>query len=192
VVDTAGLRSDAVDEVERIGIGRSWEAIAAADAVLFLHDLGRMGEPEVAAADAAIAAQLPPGVPVLQVYNKADLPGAVERAAAADASRAASGLLVSARTGQGLEELRHALLRQAGWQAAPEGLFIARTRHVQALRRTLDHVQAARQLAALRETALELLAEELRLAHRELGEITGEFSSEDLLGAIFGRFCIGK
>jgi tRNA modification GTPase len=192
VVDTAGLRSDAVDEVERIGIGRSWEAIAAADAVLFLHDLGRLGEAEVAAAEAAIAAQLPPGVPVLQVYNKADLPGAVERAAAADAGRPAPGLLISARTGQGLDELRRALLRQAGWQAAPEGLFIARTRHVQALRRTLDHVRAAQQLASQRDAALELLAEELRLAHRELGEITGEFSSEDLLGAIFGRFCIGK
>ena len=192
VVDTAGLRSDAVDEVERIGIGRSWEAIAAADAVLFLHDLGRLGEPEVASADAVIAAQLPPGVPVLQIYNKADLPGAAERADAADAARAAPGLRVSARTGQGLDELRRALLRQAGWQAAPEGLFIARSRHVQALRRTLDHVRTAQQLAALRDAALELLAEELRLAHRELGEITGEFSTEDLLGAIFGRFCIGK
>jgi tRNA modification GTPase len=101
-------------------------------------------------------------------------------------------LLISARTGQGLDALRQALLRQAGWQAAPEGLFIARTRHVQALRRTLEHVRTAQQHAAARDTALELLAEELRLAHRDLGEITGEFSTEDLLGEIFGRFCIGK
>ncbi len=143
VIDTAGLRSDAADEVERIGIGRSWEAIGAADAVLFLHDLARLGEPATAAADAEIAARLPAGVPVLQVYNKADLPGAAERAAAADASRAAPGLLISARTGQGLDVLRQELLRQAGWQAVPEGLFIARTRHVQALRRTLDHLHAA-------------------------------------------------
>jgi len=192
VVDTAGLRSDAVDEVERIGIGRSWEAIAAADAVLFLHDLGRLGDPETAAADAEIAARLPAGVPVLQVYNKADLPGAAGRAAAADAGRTVPGLPISARTGQGLDALRQALLRQAGWQAAPEGLFIARTRHVQALRRTLEHLQAAQRHAAARDTALELLAEELRLAHRALGEITGQFSSEDLLGEIFGRFCIGK
>jgi tRNA modification GTPase len=201
VVDTAGLRSDAVDEVERIGIGRSWDAIAAADAVLFVHDLGRMGEPATNAADAAIASQLPPGVPLLQVYNKADLPGAAEKLGAdavaglpgmADAATPVPALLISARTGQGLEELRQALLRQAGWQAAPEGLFIARTRHVQALRRTLDHVRSAQQHAAARDTALELLAEELRLAHRALGEITGQFSSEDLLGEIFGRFCIGK
>jgi tRNA modification GTPase len=192
VIDTAGLRSDAADEVERIGIGRSWEAIGSADAVLFLHDLARLGEPATAAADAEIAARLPAGVPVLQVYNKADLPGAAERAAAGDATRAAPGLLISARTGQGLDALRQALLRQAGWQAAPEGLFIARTRHVQALRRTLEHLQAAQRHAAARDTALELLAEELRLAHRALGEITGQFSTEDLLGEIFGRFCIGK
>jgi len=201
VIDTAGLRSDAADEVERIGIGRSWEAIGQADAVLFLHDLTREGDAPTAAADAEIAARLPAGVPVLQVYNKADLSGAAERAGlaglaapvpAAGAEPSAPALLISARTGQGLDELRHALLRIAGWQAAPEGLFIARTRHVQALRRTLDHVHAAQQHAAARDTALELLAEELRLAHRALGEITGQFSSEDLLGEIFGRFCIGK
>ncbi|MBE0550537.1 MAG: tRNA uridine-5-carboxymethylaminomethyl(34) synthesis GTPase MnmE, partial [Rubrivivax sp.] len=201
VIDTAGLRSDAADEVERIGIGRSWEAIVSADAVLFLHDLGHLGEPEAVAADAAIAARLPAGVPVLDVYNKADLPGAaehaaavglVERASSAGGPTPARGLLISARTGLGLDALRQALLQQAGWQAAPEGLFIARTRHVHALRRTLEHVHAAQQHAAERDAALELLAEELRLAHRELGEITGEFSTEDLLGEIFGRFCIGK
>jgi len=201
VIDTAGLRSDAADEVERIGIGRSWEAIGEADAVLFLHDLGRLGDPDAEAADAAIAARLPAGVPVLQVYNKADLPGVVERAEGAGLARPAPaagpapqppGLLISARTGQGLDALRRALLLQAGWQAAPEGLFIARTRHVQALRRTLEHVHAAQGHAAARDTALELLAEELRLAHRALGEITGQFSADDLLGEIFGRFCIGK
>ena len=101
-------------------------------------------------------------------------------------------MAVLARLGLAEDELRHALLGIAGWQAAPEGLFIARTRHVQALHRTLDHVRAAQQHAAARDTALELLAEELRLAHRALGEITGQFSSEDLLGEIFGRFCIGK
>jgi tRNA modification GTPase len=201
VIDTAGLRSDAADEVERIGIGRSWEAIGDADAVLFLHDLGHLDEPATMAADVAIAARLPAGVPVLQVYNKADLPGAAELAAALGLGEPASsgggrapapGLLISARTGLGLDGLRRALLQQAGWQAAPEGLFIARTRHVQALRRTLEHVHAAQQHAAARDAALELLAEELRLAHRALGEITGEFSTEDLLGEIFGRFCIGK
>ncbi len=186
VVDTAGLRDDvdAADEVERIGIGRSWQAIAEADAVLFLHDLGRCGEPAYDAADADIAGRLPAGVPVLQVYNKADLRDG--------AAVPPGGMALSARTGQGLDTLRHALLQQAGWQAVPEGLFIARTRHVLALQRAHAHVQLAQAHAAARDTALELLAEELRLAHEALCEITGEFSSEDLLGEIFGRFCIGK
>ena len=186
VVDTAGLRHDheAADEVERIGIGRSWQAIGAADAVLFLHELPRLGEPAYDAADAAIAERLPAGVPRLHVYNKADLAG--------DANAPAGGLVMSARTGAGLDALRQALLHQAGWQAAPEGLLIARTRHVQALRRTQEHLQRAQEHAAARDAALDLLAEELRLAHRALGEITGEFSNEDLLGEIFAGFCIGK
>jgi tRNA modification GTPase len=139
------------------------------------------------AGDAAIAARLPPGVPLLQVYNKADLPGLPDPLPVP-----AGGLALSARSGQGLEALRRALLAQAGWQANPEGLFIARTRHVQALRRCQAHLQAALAHAAQRDAALDLLAEELRLAHGALCEITGDFSTEDLLGEIFGRFCIGK
>ena len=186
VTDTAGLRehADVADEVERIGIGRSWEAIGGADAVVFLHDLGRAGEPPYEAAEAIIAGQLPAEVSVLHVYNKADLPGV--------GPAPAGGIALSARTGQGLDALRRALLQLAGWQAAPEGLFIARTRHVQALQRTQQHLQFAQQHAAARDAALDLLAEELRLAHRALGGITGEFSNEDLLGEIFSRFCIGK
>ena len=175
---------EAADEVERIGMGRSWEAIGGADAVVFLHDLARAGEPEYEATDAFIARQLPAEVSILNVYNKADLAG--------DAAVPAGGLPLSALTGQGLDVLRQALLQQAGWQAAPEGLFIARTRHVQALRRTQSHLRLAQQHAQARDTALDLLAEELRLAHRALGEITGAFSSEDLLGVIFSSFCIGK
>ena len=186
ITDTAGLRHDTevADEVERIGIGRSWEAISGADAVVFLHDLARAGEAEYEAADDQIASRLPAEVSVLHVYNKADLPGA--------ASAPAGGLALSALTGQGLDTLRQALLQQAGWQAAPEGLFIARTRHVQALRRTQEHLRLAQTHAAARDAALDLLAEELRLAHRALGEITGAFSNEDLLGVIFSSFCIGK
>jgi tRNA modification GTPase len=184
VIDTAGLRDDAGDEAERIGIGRSWQAIATADAVVFLHDLGRCGDPEHDAADRAIAQRLPPGVPVLEVHNKADLPTA--------APLPAGGLPISARTGQGLDALRQALLRLAGWQPGQEGLYTARTRHVLALRAAREHLQRAQQHAAAGDGALELLAEELRLAHRALGEITGEFSNEDLLGEIFGSFCIGK
>jgi tRNA modification GTPase len=185
VIDTAGLRevADAADEVERIGIARSWEAIAAADAVLFLHDLGRLHQATYAAADADIATRLPPGVAVLQVYNKADLPGT---------RTPAGGIALSARDGTGLDALRRDLLEQAGWQAAPEGLYTARARHVQALRQAAEHLQAAQAHAAARDTALDLLAEELRLAHRVLGEITGVFSNEDLLGTIFAGFCIGK
>ncbi|MDP1900148.1 MAG: tRNA uridine-5-carboxymethylaminomethyl(34) synthesis GTPase MnmE [Rubrivivax sp.] len=186
VVDTAGLRhdDDAADEVERIGMGRSWQAIAEADAVLFLHDLARRGQATYEAGEAAIAARLPAGVPVLHAFNKVDLAGAQ--------APEQEGVAISALTGQGIDALRHALLQQAGWQAAPEGLFIARTRHVQALQRTREHMALAQAHAAARDAALDLLAEELRLAHLALGEITGAFSSEDLLGEIFSRFCIGK
>ena len=184
VTDTAGLRRDeqAADEVERIGIGRSWDAIRTADCVLFLHDLTRAGQD--AAYDAAereIEASLPPGVAVIHVWNKADV-----------AEPSAPGLALSARTGQGLQALRQALLQAAGWQAAPEGVFIARARHVQALQRCAQHLEAARAHLSLPAPALDLLAEELRLAHQALGEITGVFTADDLLGEIFGKFCIGK
>ena len=186
VVDTAGLRGEQEtgDEIERIGIGRSWQAIAEADAVIFLHDLTRRGEPAYEAAEQAIATRLPVGVPVLQVFNKADV------VAVADLPAAAIGL--SARTGAGLDDLRQALLQQAGWQATTDGLFIARARHVDALLRTQAHLQRAQTHARARDGALDLLAEDLRQAHDALGEITGAMTADDLLGEIFSRFCIGK
>jgi tRNA modification GTPase len=186
VTDTAGLRSDeqAHDEVERIGIGRSWQAIEGADVVIFLHDLTRTDEPAYREGDAAIRPRLPAGVPVLEVFNKAD---------AGDASALPAGsLALSARTGVGLDALRAALLREAGWQPGAEGLLIARARHVDALRRARAHLAEAQAHAARRDAALDLLAEELRASHEALQEITGEFGTEDLLGQIFGRFCIGK
>ena len=186
VVDTAGLReaSEPGDEVERIGIARSWAEIEQADAVVFLHDLTRVGEPAYEAADDAIAARLHLSniARVLHVHNKRD----------AAAGVAADGLCLSARTGEGLQDLRRALLERAGWHASPEGVYIARTRHVLALRRCGEHLGQAQALAARADAALDLLAEELRLAHNALGEITGAFSADDLLGEIFGRFCIGK
>jgi tRNA modification GTPase len=182
VIDTAGLRGHTDDEVERIGIARSWESIADADSVLFLHDLTRRGQADYEAAEAQIAAQLPAGARVLHLHTKCDLAAAVP----------ADGIVLSARTGAGLQALRQALLQQAGWHAVPEGVFIARARHVQALQRTGRHLQRALALGARRDTPLELLAEELRLAHDALGEITGQFSADDLLGEIFSRFCIGK
>ena len=188
VVDTAGLR-DTLDEIERIGIGRTWAEIEDADALLFVHDLTRVGQPEHDAADAAIAQRLPAallaGERVLHVFNKLD-------AVPASIPVPTSGLAVSANTGAGLDALRHGLLQRAGWQASPEGLFIARTRHVQALHRTQAHLARASAQLTHADPALDLLAEDLRLAQRALGEITGEFTADDLLGEIFSRFCIGK
>ena len=157
--------------------------------VLFLHDLTRAGEPAYDAAEARVEAALPPGLKasgrLLHVCNKAD-------AAPASPACPGVGIPISARTGAGLDALRERLLELAGWHAQPEGLFIARTRHVQALRRTREHLEHAREQAQRRDAALDLLAEELRLAHDALGEITGAFTSDDLLGEIFSRFCIGK
>jgi tRNA modification GTPase len=192
VIDTAGLRApdEPADAVERIGIERSWAAIAAADVVLFLHDLTRIGEPAYDAAERHVANALPPALQhadrLLHVCNKAD---AVAPTGPAEPH---AGLRVSARSGAGLDALRERLLERAGWHAQPEGLFIARTRHVEALRRTQEHLGRARAHAARRDAALDLLAEELRLAHDSLGEITGAYTPDDLLGEIFGRFCIGK
>ena len=184
VIDTAGLR-DSQDEVERIGIARAWAEIEGADAVLFLHDLTRNTEADYLAADGAIAAdlarRLSARVPVLDVWNKADA-----------APAPAEGLSLSARTGDGLQALRQRLLEIVGWQAAPEGVYIARERHVQALRRVQQHLEGAARHLAARAQSLDLLAEELRLAQNALNEITGEFTSDDLLGVIFSRFCIGK
>ncbi len=189
VIDTAGLRHETDDEVERIGISRSWESIADADSVLFLHDLTRRGQHDYEAAEAQIAAQIadqaPNAAKLLHVFTKLDV-------APPQGPLPADALCLSARTGEGLPALRAALLQRAGWHATPDGLFIARTRHVHALQRTREHLQRALAQIGPSAMALELLAEELRLAHDALGEITGVFTSEDLLGEIFSRFCIGK
>jgi tRNA modification GTPase len=128
-------------------------------------------------------------VPVIDVWNKVDcVPGAAAQPQAA--ARAAVHL--SARTGEGLDALRRILLEVAGWQSAPEGVYIARARHVQALRAVQAHLQEAAAQLDARGPALDLLAEELRLAQNALNAITGEFTSDDLLGVIFSSFCIGK
>lgn len=191
VVDTAGLRDHPdVDEVEKIGIERAWDRIQRADAVLFVHDLSRGADAAYRAADAAIAAQLPTGVPVLQVWNKQDQCDAVTLAALL--SGQLDALAISAKQGAGLETLRRRLLEIAGWEQPGDGLFMARERHLQALRRVGEHLLAANDLLAARGEHLDLLAEELRLAQQALSEITGEFTADDLLGEIFSRFCIGK
>ena len=186
VIDTAGLR-ESEDEVERVGIAHAWEAIAAADVVLFLHDLTRTGATDYVAADVmiakAIADKLPPNVPVIDIWNKADAIGALAHN---------EGLILSAKTGMGLDAVRRKLLELAGWQSTPEGVYIARERHVQALRRVHLHLLQGSAHLAAQAPALDVLAEELRLAQNTLSEITGEFTSEDLLGVIFSKFCIGK
>jgi tRNA modification GTPase len=199
IIDTAGLRYSE-DQVEQIGIARAWGQIAAADAVIFLHDLTRSDRLEYAQADAAIneelVQKLPRGVQVLDVWNKSDMadvviPGSCSTHASLNSS-SRPGLGISAKTGTGLNTLRQCLLDVAGWQSAPEGVYLARARHVQALKRVQSHLEgAAVHLAALAQS-LDLLAEELRLAQNALNEITGEFSSDDLLGVIFSSFCIGK
>jgi tRNA modification GTPase len=198
VVDTAGLRETA-DEVERIGIERTWEELGRADVILHLGVAGQGGDAAAAPGDAAeraraalaadldagIAARLPPDRPILRVWNKIDLAGLAARATD-------DAVWLSAREGQGIDLLRAALLRFAGWQGAGEGTFIARERHLQALRAARGHLAAAHGHAQRRADALDLFAEELRLAQERLGEITGTFGADDLLGVIFGRFCIGK
>ena len=103
-----------------------------------------------------------------------------------------SGVLISAKTGAGLQSLREKLLQVVGWQAAPEGVFMARERHVRALHRVQAQLETAHAQLNAARPALDLLAEDLRQAQLHLSEITGAFSSDDLLGEIFSRFCIGK
>ncbi len=186
VVDTAGLR-DTLDEVEKIGVERAWTEIETADAVLFLHDLTRQGLADYSDADARIREvllkKLPATTPVIEVWNKLDM------AAAPQGDR---GVAISAKTGSGLAELRQGLLAVVGWQSAPEGVFMARERHVQALQKVDGQLSRASAQLLSRVPALDLLAEDLRQAQLHLSEITGQFTPDDLLGEIFSKFCIGK
>jgi tRNA modification GTPase len=215
VVDTAGLR-DTDDAVERIGIERTWLELARADVIVHLGvaaqgtkveadgDIGSAtrgvagaevsGGVDAADArtalaadlDAHIAARLPTDKPILRVWNKIDVAGLPARAVGSES------VWLSARTGEGIALLRARLLELAGWVGGGEGMFIARERHLFALRAACSHLDAAHLHASRRADALDLFAEELRLAQEQLGSITGEFGADDLLGEIFGRFCIGK
>jgi tRNA modification GTPase len=213
VIDTAGLRPTE-DEVERMGIARTWAEIAKADVVLHLQDArddggydatarapdaacdgatGRnmitgaaSGDSSGAGLSAEILERLPQGVPRLVLRNKIDL------VPATDGSSSQEVIALSAKTGAGIPELRRRLLELAGWQPAGESGFIARERHLIALRAAQEHLTMARRHAEQNAEHLELFAEELRLAQHQLSEITGEFTPDDLLGVIFSRFCIGK
>ena len=173
VIDTAGLH-ETTDEVERLGIERTWREIEKADVAVLLTDAQHGLTP----AEKSIIDRLPTDTTRVMVQNKTDLGGA---AATNDA------LQISAKTGAGIDALRVKILEIAGWQPA-ESLFIARERHLRALNDAAEHLSTA--TAAL--PALEIFAEELRLAHRALQSITGEYTPDDLLGAIFSKFCIGK
>jgi tRNA modification GTPase len=183
IIDTAGLR-DAEDEVEKIGIARTWQEIGKADLALLLLD-ARVGLTD---ADRAILARLPAGLRRITLRNKIDLLGEQPERHPEGSDIALS---ISAKSGAGLELLEQALLDVAGWQQT-EDVFIARERHLQALEAGARHLRAARAEVAGACPALELFAEELRLAQNALADITGEFTSDDLLGVIFSRFCIGK
>ncbi|MBI2295461.1 MAG: tRNA uridine-5-carboxymethylaminomethyl(34) synthesis GTPase MnmE [Betaproteobacteria bacterium] len=181
IIDTAGLRESS-DAVEKLGIARTWAAIERADLMLLVIDC-TAGE---TAGDEAIVAKLPRSLPCIRVMNKIDLIG---RAAASERRNGATVVWLSAKTGEGIELLRQALLDAVGWEGeGGEGLFMARERHLEALAAAQGHLERATQL--MRQP--ELFAEELRLAQVALGAITGEFTAEDLLGEIFSRFCIGK
>jgi tRNA modification GTPase len=185
LVDTAGLRP-AMDVVEAEGVRRARNEIARADRVLYVVDTGA-GE-NTSEQWAAELEQLPAGVPLTLVFNKIDLTGTPARL---DDTAKPPRIFISARTGAGLELLRVHLKTSAGYLESESGAFAARRRHLDALTRARQHVQsAADTLSSTR--AFELFAEDLRLAQHALGEITGEFTSDDLLGEIFGSFCIGK
>ncbi len=191
VVDTAGLR-DTTDPVEAIGIERTWAAVARADLVLLLVD-ARAGADALDMADLAILDRLPPTMARVIVHNKADL----AQIAPTTALRESQGTLrrhvwVSANVGAGVDLLEHEVLAAVGADVATEDTFLARERHVVALRQASGHLANAAAQVAQTPPPIELFAEEMRQAQSALSAITGEFTADDLLGVIFGRFCIGK
>ncbi len=198
VVDTAGLRPTD-DPIETLGIERTWAAVQRADLALVLVDARAANDRSAPTSD-AILAQLPATLPRIIVHNKIDLcAGEADRVARVEsgdpdgeAARPRCHVFVSAKTGAGVEALRREMLAQAGAQEEMEGAFLARERHLGALRDAGAHLAAAAGQLAQDAPPLELLAEELREAQTALAGITGDFTADDLLGVIFSRFCLGK
>ncbi len=187
VTDTAGLR-DATDQIEIIGIERSWNEIRSADVILNVMD----SRHPVSVLDLAEHAEILKGKIVLDVYNKVDLLEGSQilqnRACESNANR----VYVSAKSRAGMDKLRQAILDASGRTLGEASPWLGRERHIQAMQGGLEHLEMAREHAQLDDAVLDLLAEELRLCHDTLGEITGKMSSDDLLGRIFSSFCIGK
>jgi tRNA modification GTPase len=180
VVDTAGLR-ETHDEIERVGIARTWRALEKADIAIILVDVG-LG---ITQQEKSILEALPQELPKIWAHNKIDLSAELPRI---EEKNGSVHVYLSAKTGAGADLLQQHLLQAVGWQPAGGGVFMARARHLAALVAVRDHLEEARQ----RLEQPELLAEELRQAQEALSSITGEFTPDDLLGEIFSRFCIGK
>ena len=195
VVDTAGLRDEQADNielVEKIGIERAWQHLDKADAVLFLHDLSRQHLAAYQQRDAQLQAQIQQRLNAqqvcLQVWNKTDLV-----CGAPSTERSAADIWISAQTGEGLAQLKQAILATVGRQAsADQGEYSGRERHLQALQACLSRLSHVQKSLLETPLKLELVAEELRLAQQEMAAITGGITADDLLGEIFSRFCIGK
>lgn len=187
IIDTAGLR-DTEDQVEQIGIARAWQEIAKADRLLFMVDSTTTADTDPHVIWPEFIDRLPPGLGITVIRNKADLTG---ESLQPDELAAVPVYPLSAKTGAGIDALREHLKRCIGFDASTEGSFLARRRHLDALDRAAEHLAIGQeQLHSF--IAGEILAEELRLSQQHLNEITGEFSSDDLLGRIFSSFCIGK
>ncbi|MEO3677936.1 tRNA uridine-5-carboxymethylaminomethyl(34) synthesis GTPase MnmE [Rheinheimera sp. FR7-31] len=191
IIDTAGLR-EATDQVEQIGIERAWKEIDQADRVLFMVDGTTTDATDPHDIWPDFIDRLPEGLGVTVIRNKADLTGELRSAqSTADTSSKAPVYRISAKTGAGIDALREHLKQCIGFDSSVEGSFLARRRHLDALDRAAEHL-AIGQEQLHSYIAGEILAEELRLTQQHLNEITGEFSSDDLLGRIFSSFCIGK
>lgn len=179
IIDTAGLR-DTAETVEQMGIARARDAMKKADAALILLD----AKEGISEKDREIAVELPPDIPRIYVFNKIDL---LDQPSRIEQRGKDSCIYLSVKTGSGLDLLRDKLLGLIGWHQEA-GVFMARERHLRALHAARKHL-----LRAVKESqCAEILAEELRLTQESLNSITGEFTSDDLLGEIFSRFCIGK
>ncbi|WP_019676231.1 tRNA uridine-5-carboxymethylaminomethyl(34) synthesis GTPase MnmE [Arsukibacterium perlucidum] len=191
IIDTAGLR-EATDQVEQIGIERAWQEIAQADRVLFMVDGTTTDATDPHAIWPDFIDRLPASLGVTVIRNKADITGEMLTAEpTADLNAKTPVYRLSAKTGAGIDALREHLKQCIGFDASTEGSFLARRRHLDALDRAAEHLEIGQeQLHSY--IAGEILAEELRLTQQHLNEITGEFSSDDLLGRIFSSFCIGK
>jgi tRNA modification GTPase len=180
IIDTAGLR-DTEDEVEKIGIARTYRALENAQVALLLVDAAH----GISKNEKSILSRLPQGIGKIWVHNKIDTTKESAKIAEIEGE---THIYLSAKTGEGVDLLKQHLLNIAGYQQNAEGVFMARTRHLEALKQVNEHLQ----LAQKNMNHAELIAEELRLAQEALSSITGEFTPDDLLGEIFSKFCIGK